>query len=103
MKNTVIWQYSAMQVLSVLLKFRAGALCQNPDFFSRDIALYRVSPPYTHFGTWKKLCYMKFLLVGLYCGPLLMLKSPTCMYRVFKLDMIYFKHLLGHQKCNFKS
>ena len=22
-------------------------------------------------------------------------------YRVFKLDMIYFKHLLGHQKCTF--
>ena len=25
------------------------------------------------------------------------------MYRVFKLDMIYFKHLLGHQKCTFTS
>ena len=34
------------------------------------------TPPYTHFGTWKKLCYMKFVLVGLYCGPLLMLIPP---------------------------
>jgi len=25
------------------------------------------------------------------------------LYRVFKLDMIYFKRLLGHQKCTFKS
>ena len=26
---------------------------------------YRGSPPYAHFGTWKKPCYMKFVLVGL--------------------------------------
>ena len=37
---------------------------------------YRGSPPYTHFGTWKKPCYMKFVLVGLYCGPLLTLIPP---------------------------
>ena len=34
-------------------------------------ASYRGSPPFAHFGTWKKPCYMKFLSVGLYCGPLL--------------------------------
>ena len=28
------------------------------------------------FGTWKKPCYMKFVLVGLYCGPLLTLHKP---------------------------
>jgi hypothetical protein len=33
--------------------------------------VYRGSPPYEHFGTWKKPCYMKFVLVGLYYGPLL--------------------------------
>ena len=33
------------------------------------------SPPYAHFGTWKKPYYMKFVLVGLYCGPLLTLNS----------------------------
>ena len=27
--------------------------------------LYRWSPPYAHFVTWKKPCYMKFVLVGL--------------------------------------
>ena len=32
----------------------------------RPIHLYRGSPPYAHFGTWKKPCYMKFVLVGLY-------------------------------------
>ena len=26
---------------------------------------YRGSPPYAHFGTWKKLSYMKFMLLGL--------------------------------------
>ena len=37
---------------------------------------YRGSPPYTFFGTWKKPCYMKLVLVGLYCGPLLTLIPP---------------------------
>ena len=37
---------------------------------------YRGSPPYAHFGTWKKSCYMKLVLVGLYCGPLLTLIPP---------------------------
>ena len=37
---------------------------------------YRGSPPYARFGTWKKPCYMKLVLVGLYCGPLLTLISP---------------------------
>ena len=32
-------------------------------FFSST--LYRGSPPYADFGTWKKPCYMKFVLVGL--------------------------------------
>ena len=36
-------------------------------------AEYRGSPPYAFFGTWKKPCYMKLVLVGLYCGPLLTL------------------------------
>ena len=27
---------------------------------------YRGSSPYAHFGTWKKPCYMKLVLVGLY-------------------------------------
>ena len=27
--------------------------------------MYRGSPPYAHFGTWKKPCYMKFVLVGM--------------------------------------
>ena len=26
---------------------------------------YRGSPPYAHFGTWKKPCHMKFMLVVL--------------------------------------
>ena len=30
------------------------------------------------------------------------LKLLPTMYRVFELDMLYFKHLLGHQKCTFK-
>ena len=38
--------------------------------------LYRGSPPYAFFGTWKKPCYMKLVLVGLYCGPLLTLIPP---------------------------
>ena len=29
--------------------------------------LYRGSPSYVHFGTWKNLCYMKFMLKELYC------------------------------------
>ena len=41
--------------------------------------VYRGSPPYAFFGTWKKPCYMKLMLVGLYCGPLLTLIPPlTC-------------------------
>ena len=28
--------------------------------------LYKGSLPYPHFGTWKKPCFMKFVLVGLY-------------------------------------
>ena len=38
--------------------------------------LYRGSSPYAHFWTWKKPCYMKLVLVGLYCGPLLSLIPP---------------------------
>ena len=41
-----------------------------------SINKYRGSPPFAHFGTWKKLCYMKFVLVGVYCGPLLTLIPP---------------------------
>ena len=37
---------------------------------------YRGFQPYAHFGTWKKSFYMKFVLVGLYCGLLLMLIPP---------------------------
>ena len=40
------------------------------------LASYRGSPPYASFGTWKKPCYMKFVLVGLYSGPLLTLIPP---------------------------
>ena len=40
------------------------------------MAVYRGSPPYAFFGTWKKSCYMKLVLVGLYCGPLLTLIPP---------------------------
>ena len=43
---------------------------------SVPLQYYRGSLPYAHFGTWKKLCYMKFVLVGLYCSPLLMLIPP---------------------------
>ena len=50
------------------------ALKSFQDLLSKlDIKTYRGSPPYAHFGTWKKLCYMKFMLVGLYCCPLLAL------------------------------
>ena len=42
-----------------------------------DIIEYRGSPPYAHLRTWKKPCYMKVVLVGLYCGPLL---TPTYTY-----------------------
>ena len=41
----------------------------------RYLNMYRVSPTYAHFGTWKKPCYMKLVLVGLYFGPLLMPKT----------------------------
>ena len=51
------------------------------ESFLKEQYNYRGSPPYTHLGTWKKSCYMKFLLVGLYCGPLLTLIPPlTCTY-----------------------
>ena len=33
--------------------------------------------PYAHFETWKKPCYMKFVLVGLYCGPLVLIPPLT--------------------------
>ena len=46
-------------------------LCSNISCYK-----YRGSPPYAFFGTWKKLCYMKLVLVGLYCGPLLTLIPP---------------------------
>ena len=32
---------------------------------SKFYSIYRGTPPYVHFGTWKKPCYMKFVLVGL--------------------------------------
>ena len=44
-------------------------------------AIYRGSPPYAHFGTWKKPCYMKLVLVGLYCGPLLTLIPPLHVHK----------------------
>jgi hypothetical protein len=40
---------------------------------SKTVCMYRGSSPYAHFVTWKKSCYMKFVLVGLCCGPLLTL------------------------------
>ena len=45
------------------------------DIFWKN-AEYRGSPSYAFFGTWKKLYYMKLVLVGLYCGPLLTLIPP---------------------------
>ena len=41
-----------------------------------NLLQYRGSPPYAFFGTWKKPCYMKLVLVGLFCGPLLTLIPP---------------------------
>ena len=38
--------------------------------------LLNTNTPYANFGTWKKPCYMKFVLVGLYFGPLLTLIPP---------------------------
>ena len=47
------------------------------DIFSITAKIwYKGSPPYAFFGTWKKPCYMKLVLVGLYCGPLLTLIPP---------------------------
>ena len=49
---------------------------RNPSGIEKIFCLYRGSPPYAFFGTWKKPCYMKLVLVGLYCGPLLTLIPP---------------------------
>ena len=48
-------------------------MCKKQKCFDKP---YRGSPPYAFFGTWKKPCYMKLVLVGLYCGPLLTLIPP---------------------------
>ena len=48
------------------------------NYVKMPVFQYRGSPPYAHFWTWKKTCYMKFVLVGLYYRPLLAQKSPTC-------------------------
>ena len=58
-----------------------------------NVKHYRGSPPYTHFGTWKKPCYMKLVLVGLYCGPLLTLIPPLTQAK---------KHVSGNRVSNFR-
>merc|ERR1712051_1103142 len=68
-------------VKKIFLKFlHAGAI-----FF------YKGSPPYAFFGTWKKPCYMKLVLVGLYCGPLLTLIPPLTrtLFQNFATNFIF--------------
>ena len=68
---------------------------------------------------WREKNFKHFVFYKYFSLVLGLLKSrisETCMegllnnpdfklfhYRVFKLDMIYFERLLGHQKCTFKS
>ena len=59
------------------LTIRKKVVCTSSSEKKRRNKMeYRGSPPYAFFGTWKKPCYMKLMLVGLYCGPLLTLIPP---------------------------
>ena len=40
------------------------SVVKNDEMVDFELS-YREFPPYTHFGTWKKPSYMKFVLVGL--------------------------------------
>ena len=56
------------------------ALKSFQDLLSKlDIKTYRGSPPYAHFGTWKKTCYMKFVLVNNGKIPHLHVHKPKTM------------------------
>ena len=74
---------------SFLDEFFGRIFWTNFDYFSVNISLtynlltvasFRIGvqrvPALRVFGTWKKMCYMKLVLVGLYCGPLLTLIPP---------------------------
>ena len=69
---------------SLTIKYLGLFYCYLSDWISwvrmsstlSHISSYRGSPPYAFFGTWNKPCYMKLVLVGLYCGPLLTLIPP---------------------------
>ena len=43
------------------------------------------------------------IVLGLLKKTLLKTSKIVLMYRVFQLDMLHFKRLLGHQKSTFKS
>ena len=47
----------------------------NLDDYFQELKVQRV-PALRAFWDLEKPCHMKFVLVGLYCGPLLMLNPP---------------------------
>ena len=67
---------------------------------------YRGSLPYAHFGTWKKPCYMKFVLVGLYCGKfsswqqnlIKTFQIEGMIALITKMTLIFSSELLNGQK-----
>ena len=67
-----IWPLSRVKYCLVSLKSKGTVFTSIPETNGE----YRGSPPYAFFGTWKKSCYMKLVLVGLYYGPLLTLIPP---------------------------
>ena len=64
-----------------------------------DKTQYRGSPPYAYFGTWKKPCYMKLVLVGLYCGPLLTLISSLTAKNCGSGNRVSGFHVSGGTPC----
>jgi hypothetical protein len=65
-----LWDPSLLSKIRlwVEVNFQGSGICVH-------IRAYRDSPPYVHFGTWKKLCYMKSVFMGL-----LSQQFPTCTY-----------------------
>ena len=59
---------------------------------------YRGSPPYEHFGTWKKPCHMKFVLVADLSS-----RKTLCFYSTLYVESTCvnsFKHSLEFFKAN---
>ena len=65
------------------------------------VSVYKRSPPYSHFGTFKNPCYKKFMLVGLYTANVYWDLQGLCGEIGVRGFQIYGDCMYNRNPCNF--